>query len=42
MTHVIAKSLVNRRDAIQGFNRVERFGDKCSREMFTDVEIKEK
>jgi hypothetical protein len=42
MTLLIAKSFINRRDAIQGFNRVGRFGDKCSREKFTDVEIFDK
>jgi hypothetical protein len=37
ITLVIAKSFTNKRDAIQGFNRVGRFGDKCRREKFTDV-----
>jgi hypothetical protein len=42
MTLVIAKSFANKRDAVQGFSRVGRFGDKCSRERFTDVEIIDK
>jgi glutaredoxin-related protein len=41
-TLVNAQSFVNKRDAIQGFNRVGRFGDKCSREKFNDVEIIDK
>lgn len=36
MTLVIAKSFINRRDAIQGFNRVGRFGDKCSSSLMSD------
>jgi hypothetical protein len=42
MTLVIAKSFLSKRDAVQGFNRVGRFGDECSREKFTDVEIIDK
>ena len=42
MTLVIAKSFVNKRDAIQGFNRVGRFGDRCCRVKFSDVEIIDK
>jgi hypothetical protein len=41
-TLVIAKSFENKRDAIQGFNRVGRFTDKCTRVRFLDVSIMDK
>lgn len=39
---VIAKSFENKREAIQGFNRVGRFGDSFTRVRFIDVEIIDK
>lgn len=36
---VIAKSFENKREAIQGYYRVGRFGDKCYRVAFKDVEL---
>lgn len=37
MTLVIAKAFINKREAIQGFSRVGRHGDKCKRAKFEDV-----
>lgn len=42
MTLLIAKSFENKREAMQGFARVGRFGDKCKRIRFSDVEIIDK
>lgn len=39
---VIAKSFSTERDAMQGLNRVGRFGDPCSRICFTDVPLIDK
>jgi hypothetical protein len=39
LTLVVAKSFTCRRDALQGFNRVGRFIDKCFRDRFTDTPI---
>lgn len=39
---VIAKSFENKREAIQGFNRVGRFGDSFTRVRFNDTEIIDK
>jgi len=39
---VIAKSFESKREAIQGFNRVGRFGDSFTRVRFDDVEIIDK
>jgi len=39
---IIAKSFENKREAIQGFNRVGRFGDSFTRVRFDDVEIVDK
>lgn len=36
---VIAKSFKNKREAIQGFNRVGRFNDGCKRIIFDDVPL---
>lgn len=36
---VIAKSFDTERDALQGLNRVGRFGDSCTRTVFADVAI---
>ncbi|CDW88318.1 UNKNOWN [Stylonychia lemnae] len=36
---LIAKSFLNKREAIQGFYRVGRFGDKCYRVSFKDVDL---
>jgi len=36
---VIAKSFVNKREAIQGYYRAGRFGDKCYRVAFKDVDL---
>jgi hypothetical protein len=42
MTLVIAKSFENQREAIQGFNRVGRFGDACCRVRFSDTPLVDK
>jgi hypothetical protein len=39
ITLVVAKSFVNEREAIQGLNRVGRFGDQCKRIMFESVDL---
>jgi superfamily II DNA/RNA helicase len=39
MTLAIAKSFENQREAIQGFNRVGRFGDVCMRTRFSEVKL---
>jgi hypothetical protein len=39
---VFDKSFENKREAIQGFNRVGRFGDNCTRIKFNGVEIIDK
>jgi len=36
MTLIIAKSFDNKREAMQGYHRVGRFGDKCLRVIFKD------
>ena len=36
---LIAKSFQNKREAIQGYHRVGRFGDKCYRVAFMDVDL---
>lgn len=42
MTLVVAKSFENQREAIQGFNRVGRFGDSCCRVRFNEVQLVDK
>lgn len=42
MTLVIDRSFDTLRDAIQGYNRVGRFGDACKRVRFNDVELIDK
>ena len=42
MTLVVAKSFENKREAIQGFCRVGRFGDNCTRISFKDVPLIDK
>lgn len=42
ITLVIAQSFGNKRDAVQAFNRVGRFGDSYKRIKFADVEIIDK
>lgn len=42
MTLVIAQSFDNHREAVQGFNRVGRFGDECYRVRFSDTAIIDK
>lgn len=42
MTLVIAKSFTNKREAMQGFSRVGRFGDDCRRAKFKDVALVDK
>ena len=42
MTLVIAKPFENQREAVQGFNRVGRFGDKCCRVRFSEVQLVDK
>ena len=42
MTLVVAKSFENHREAIQGFNRVGRFGDSCCRVKFNEVQLVDK
>jgi hypothetical protein len=42
ITKVLAKSFENKREAIQGFNIVGRFGDNCPRVKFNGVEIIDK
>jgi hypothetical protein len=37
MTLVIAKSFINKREAMQGFSRVGRFGDEAKRVKFTSI-----
>jgi hypothetical protein len=39
ITLVIVKSFINEREAIQGLNRVGRFGDQCKRIMFEQVDL---
>lgn len=39
MALVIAQSYENYREAIQGYNRVGRFGDDCQRIIFADVKL---
>lgn len=39
ITLVVAKSFSTKRDALQGFNRVGRFTDKCFRARFADTPI---
>ena len=39
MTMVFAKSFENMREAMQGYHRVGRFGDKCQRVQFKDVPL---
>jgi hypothetical protein len=39
MSFVIAKSFINRREAMQGLGRVGRSDDDCKRVKFTDVEM---
>jgi len=36
MTLIIAKSFDNKREAMQGYHRVGRFGDRCLRVIFKD------
>ena len=36
---IIAKSFDTERDALQGLNRVGRFGDSCIRTLFSDVSL---
>ena len=42
MTLVVAKPFENQREAIQGFNRVGRFDDKCSRVRFSEISLVDK
>jgi hypothetical protein len=39
---IIARSFDTERDALQGLNRVGRFGDSCTRTMFANVELIDK
>lgn len=39
ITQVLDKSFENKREAMQGFNRVGRFGDNCTRIKYNGVEI---
>jgi hypothetical protein len=39
MALVIAKPFMNKREAMQGFSRVGRFGDDCLRAKFKDVAL---
>ena len=39
MTLVVAKSFSNKREAMQGYYRVGRFGDSCSRVQFKDIPL---
>jgi hypothetical protein len=36
---IIAKSFETERGALQGLNRVGRFGDRCTRVRFTDTSL---
>ena len=42
MTLVIDRSFDNFREALQGYHRVERFGDICKRICFSDVTLIDK
>ena len=42
ITLFIGKSFENQREAVQGFNRVGRFDDICSRVRFSDVQLIDK
>jgi hypothetical protein len=42
MALVIAKPFINKREAMQGFSRVGRFGDDCLRAKFKDVALVDK
>ena len=42
MTLVLAKSFENMREAMQGYNRVGRFGDQCLRVEFKDIPLIDK
>jgi hypothetical protein len=39
MALILAKSFENPREAMQGSNRVGRFGDSCTRTSFSDIPI---
>jgi hypothetical protein len=39
ITLVVAKSFINEREAIQGLNRVGRFGDQCKRILLEQVDL---
>ena len=42
LTLIIAKPFENQREAVQGFNRVGRFGDTCCRVRFSEVQLVDK